>query len=404
MMYVPLLLFLLLLLLNDDCIILGNCDNNLNDDDDSHNPNVVLLSENTNITILGLGSMGMSIVKCLVSSTQTTTTPITVHAWNRGEKKREHLKSLSLNNVHVHDNMNDAIQSSNIILTMIDDWNGTSIMMYESIINNNNPHIWSSSSSLDHNMNHNKKTLILFSTYTPHDIQRFHNMVSQYVNVWGGAIIGVPQTICTPNAFVLSSSSSNIDDDSVENDISNSTIMIDHHQIIKNIILNKLGTYIHFNNNIGLASLANIGLIQTITFGIVGHELIQLVFKQYNNTSTTDSSNMIINNDFIEIYNNLMIQIVPKYMTMLLPLVSKGITYVPIQTFYNVMKMHYIFMMELNINIHNTYLHGYIESLHKQIITHSNNNNNEKMGPANWIQSATIQNLDNNNDVNNDEL
>lgn len=375
---------IIFLLFTNPCLLLVKCDvsdrqNELpvnldNSTISNHND-----MHNANVTILGLGSMGMAIVKCLASKSS-----MIIHAWNRGDEKRQQLQSLAYHNVHVHDNINNAIQSSNIIVTMIDDWNGTTNMMYESMNDmsnsSNNDLVWSTTSSGNNDMIHKFKTLVLFSTYTPHDIKTFQRLVERFVHVWGGAIVGVPQTIGTPLAFILSSSSSDDDHNITSSSSANQNTMIIN-------MLNQLGTHVHFEGDIGLASLANIALIQTITFGIAGHELVQLLLQQYNHTNGIVKYEL-----FMESYNSFVIQIVPKYITMLLPLISKGQSYVPMKTFYHVTKMHYQFMDEIGIMISDTYLHGYIQSLEKHMTNHKNRNNDDetqqKMGPAHWIRSA----------------
>lgn len=309
------------------------------------------------VTILGLGGMGMAVVKCIASSSS-----VQVHAWNRGAAKRQALKEMELSNVYVHESMADAIQSSNIVMTMIDDWEGTVQMIRESSkTTSEDGDIWKISTEEGKKTGTREKILLLFSTYSPKDIQDFYQKSGNATgSTMGGAIVGVPQTICSPKAFILSSG-----------DQSNQEV---------NELLDTLGTHVSFVGDSGLAPLANIALIQTITFGIAGHEMSQLLFQKYPG----------VNDDFVQKYNSFVTQVVPTYIGMLMPLISKGIPYVPAKTFLNVMNLHMKFMIDLGIS-DDTYLSGYIKYL--QRVTEETSN--DKYGPADWIRHAVVTSTSN---------
>jgi 3-hydroxyisobutyrate dehydrogenase-like beta-hydroxyacid dehydrogenase len=310
------------------------------------NSAVPLTNEPIKVSIIGLGSMGMAVVKCLALGPNL----IKIHAWNRGDAKRKTLQEHKYFNVHVHQNAETAIAAGDIILTMIDDWNGTVKLLQEE-----NIAVWKSKPY------RKQKTLILFSTYSPTDLQQFHKTsseIAKLVNVVGGAIVGVPQTICSPKAYILSSISG-----------------MDNVDPSDKLVLDTLGTHVQFTGSNGLASLANIALLQGITFGIVGYEMTQLLFQQYK-----------VNEEFQQQYNTFATQIIPTYISMLVPLISKGITYVPASTFRNVMKLHLQFMEDIGIK-NDTYLGAYVHYLNVLI---DNESTGREVGPAKWIDYATI--------------
>jgi hypothetical protein len=274
--------------------------------------------------------MGTAVVKCLSSN------DVQVHAWNRGVEKREAVKDVAT----VYETAAAAVQASNLTLILIDDWEGT-----VKLINDIDRQIWKD------------KTVVLFSTYTPTDIQKIQTDIfdDESTVLVGGAIVGVPQTICSEKALILTSA-----------DIP---------------VLNTVGRTVSFTGDVGLAALANMALILVITFGIAGQELAHLIIQQYG-----------ANDQFIQTYAPLSAEIGPDYAKMLLPMVSKAIStkeygrsYVPAGVFRRVLQMHSAFMDDLGI-ADDTFLSTYLRYLEKVP--------NDKDGPAAWIEQAVVHGED----------
>jgi len=286
------------------------------------------------VTILGLGQMGAAVLQCLVEAGHP------VHAWNRGERKRQAVADIAT----VHASATSAVQASTTTLILIDDWNGTVQLL--------NDIDWGSSSSSE---TVEPKQVVVFSTYTPTNIQKVllqQTTTANNVNIIGGAIVGVPQTICTPQALLLTSSPVPV--------------------------LEPVGRTVAFSGrDVGLAALANMALILVITFGVAGQELALLIIRQYPG----------MDQHFLDTYIPLAVEIGPAYTKMLLPAVSKAATtreyersYVPVGVFRKVLRMHATFMEELGIK-DDTFLASYLRYL-EQVA-------NEKHGPVAWTELAT---------------
>ena len=284
------------------------------------------LSDNgEDVTVLGLGSMGRAFVECLVKSDGTT-----VHAWNRGVEKRESVRDIA----NIYETAELAVKASNVTLILIDDWEGMT-----KLIQNIDQTVWEG------------KEVVLFSTYTPTDILKLQeDYFSRSANILvGGAVVGVPQTICTPMALVL-----------LSQDIP---------------VLRTIGRVEIFPGNVGFAALVNMALILVITFGIAGQELAHLILQRYG-----------VSEEFLQLYIPLSAEIGPDYTKMLLPMASNAIatkeyekSYVPVGVFRHVLEMHATFMKDLDIK-DDTFLASYLSYLKKV--------SNSKFGPAAWVEEA----------------
>lgn len=280
------------------------------------------------ITVLGLGKLGVAVVKCLAEGEN-----VTIHAWNRGVEKRKAVKDMAT----VHETAESAVQASSLTLIMIDEWDGV-----VQLIKDMGKKIWKD------------RTVVLFSTYTPTDIQKLQEgyLYDAAGTLVGGAIVGVPQTICSPRALILTSA---------------------HVPSLR-----KIGRNEAFLGDVGFAALANMAMILVITFGLAGQELAHLIIDRYG-----------ANEKFLEIFAPLAVEVAPVYTQMLLPMVSKSITtkqyersYVPVGTFRRVLQMHANFMKDLGI-ADDTFLASYLRYLGKvQDVT---------FGPAAWIEQAVVK-------------
>lgn len=277
----------------------------------------------SSVTVLGLGYMGTAVLRCLAKN------GVQVHAWNRGAEKREAVRDVAT----VHQTAAAAVQASNVTLVLIDDWEGS-----VKLIRDMDKLMWKN------------RTIILFSTYTPTDIQKLQaDFFDESGTLVGGAIVGVPQTICTNKALILTTADFPV--------------------------LNAAGRTVSFEGSVGLAALANMALILVITFGVAGQELAHLIIEKFG-----------VDEQFLEIYAPLSAEIGPDYLKMLLPMVSKSITtkeyersYVPVGVFQRVLQMHATFMDGLGI-ADDTFLAAYLQYLDRVP--------NKKFGPASWIEQA----------------
>jgi hypothetical protein len=187
------------------------------------------------------------------------------------------------------------------------------------------------------------KQIVVFSTYTPSDIEsvRIDGLI-------GGAVVGVPQTVCTHQTLVVTSSP-------VE-------------------ALDAVGRTVALEGNrSGLASLINMCLIWTIHFGIAGHELAHLALQRYGATDTV-----------VETYSELAVSVGTKLMAQLLPAVSSSFRqddyaakYVPVGVLRRVCAMEIAYLKN-SLEITNTFRDAYLESLEKVP--------NERDGPVAWTQ------------------
>jgi len=313
------------------------------------------------VTVLGLGKMGTAVVQCLVASSSSSSTEdgdeqqqrqVQVHAWNRGAAKRRAVSDIAT----VHETAQEAVNHSNTTLILIDDWPGTVQLLRELS--------W-----------RDDQTVVVFSTYTPTDIQSVQRelFVSNNNNnngdkstkptLIGGAIVGVPQTICSPQALILTSA-----------DVP---------------LLHTVGRTVAFaGSDVGLAALANMALILVITFGVAGQELALLMVRQYHENDD-DANDAQQQHDFLDLYVPLAAEIGPAYTKMLLPAVSKAMrtgdyerSYVPVGVFRKVLHMHATFLQHLGV-AEDTFLASYLQYLDRIV--------NEKHGPAAWTELAIVE-------------
>jgi hypothetical protein len=297
------------------------------------------------VAVLGLGGMGMAVLRCLSaasssgSSSSKGAAPV-VHAWNRGQGKRQQAQQeLDDGAVVIHETAQGAVDAANVILVLIDDWDGIVALLSDPLAIDN-------------------KTVVIFSTYTPTDIAALHLGGSGGTLVVGGAVVGVPQTICTDRATILLS-----------------------HDVPA---IAGIGTSVVLpGNHAGTAALANMALIQVITFGVAGQELAYLMLRAYFETKIPDERTAA--SDFYSVYSRISSEIGPAYTGMLLPSVSRAVvtgdygkSYVPCGVFRKVLKMHVAFL-EGTLGLSGTFLNAYLASLDRVP--------NGGDGPVAWIET-----------------
>lgn len=195
------------------------------------------------ITLIGLGIMGRAVAQCYSNKGYK------VHAWNRGKRNRDLTEAMNLQNVVIYDDPNEAIKESNLVLMMVlaDQMLATA----ESVIKSINKEMWKG------------KTLVQFTSHEPFAIKAQEElMTSLQANLIGGAMMAVPTNVGTNGIFLVSST----DPDLLEENIP---------------ALEALGTVVQLEGDTGLASLADIGLLQALQFGLAGNELSCYVFQRY---------------------------------------------------------------------------------------------------------------------------
>jgi len=197
------------------------------------------------IALIGLGIMGRAVAQSYSNKGYK------VHAWNRGKVNREKTKSLNLENVIIYDDPNQAVEQSNLVLMMVmaDEMLATA----ESIIKSIDKLTWKG------------KTLVQFTSHEPFAIHAQEELLTTQLqaNLIGGAMMAVPTTVGTEAGIFLVSSR-------------------DPALVNKNLTtLQVLGTVVPFEGDTALASLADIGLLQALQFGLAGNELSCLIFQRY---------------------------------------------------------------------------------------------------------------------------
>jgi NAD binding domain of 6-phosphogluconate dehydrogenase len=309
---------------------------------------VITSSPYGDVTVLGLGGMGTAVAKCLAATRS-------VHVWNRS--RPSNMQDLSATTLHA--SLAAAVENATTILVVIDNWEGAKevtriVDNVFSLNGKNEAHVDIDDVDIDAAFT-TKPTVMVFSTYTPDEIQEFEaSGAASNVNLVGGAIVGVPATICSKSSVVFLSSSPS----SASSSISYS----------KELVVDPLGTVISIDDikdtnpssvNVGSASLLNIALILTITFGLAGSELAHLMLQR----AATDRSVM-------GVYSQLARDVAIPYTAMLLPLVSESFaeesflaTYVPAMTLHALFRKvcHYIHE-SLGIS-DETFLDTYVASL-----------------------------------------
>mmetsp|Transcript_13286 Transcript_13286/g.18821 ORF Transcript_13286/g.18821 Transcript_13286/m.18821 type:complete len:398 (-) Transcript_13286:298-1491(-) len=321
---------------------------------------------NKHVTVLGLGDMGKAIVKCYSKHGYI------VHAWNRSEKNRQIVQDLHLPGVHVYDDLSAALlakteefsdsNNNNIVLMNIDA--GSHLSIPQSLITKqtDGAALWEN------------KILVQFSSHTPTDAVAHQELISSFKgHLVAGALVAVPETICSTSATILVSSSDN--DEINESKSTSSLALLEETQGT----LEHLGNLVQFTENVGLASLANMAIIQALTFGVAGHEMAHLIMEQYG-----------VSDEFRSKYLELVTTVITSYVPMLYGVVSKSIStklyqqysYVPSKDFLRLLEMHQTFIVnDMNI-APDTYLEGYIRYLRKVA---------DPLGsPSAWVDSAMV--------------
>jgi len=228
------------------------------------------------IGVVGLGLMGKAIVECYASQPH-----FQVHAWNRGESRRRQVRDLNIDNVKVHDTLEDFLAATEDIVIMAI-FGGEDLQNANALLRQSN--LWKG------------KTLVQYSAHEPTSAQE-HNKLVSFVGgeLIAGAMMAVPSWICHEGTFFVSSTNTSTLDKVMP-------------------VLKPMGTIVRFDEDIGLASLADIGILQTLHFGVTGHEMAHLLMERYGASKK-----------FREQFVDLTAKIAPPFLKETALQVSKGI-------------------------------------------------------------------------------
>ena len=196
------------------------------------------------VGVVGLGQMGQSIVQCYDQQGYQ------VHAWNRGEARRQQVKDLGLQNVQVHDELEEVLASTDLVIMAI--WGGVDLQNAQELIQSIPAKSWKG------------KTLMQYSAHDPLSAKKHEKFLhSLGANLIAGSMMAEPREVCGKGGmfFVASTDSAKLKEFAPT--------------------LAKMGPLTEFEGDVGLASLADIGLLQSVYFGISGLEMAFLLMQQY---------------------------------------------------------------------------------------------------------------------------
>lgn len=280
-----------------------------------------LAKEEHAITVLGLGGMGQAVAKCFASKGYQ------VHAWNRGEENRDKVRGVA--NITVHDDLQDAVEASDLIaMIVVADRN---LKAATSIIESISKESWKN------------KTLIQYSTHEPTSILAQEKLMESLgAKLIGGAIVAVPHIVCSSKGSYLVSST---DDELVEETLP---------------VLDTLGPVTVYDGNVGYAALAYLGLIQSLQFGLAGHELSLLLMKRYGAPRK-----------LVEQYLELVQTSIPTYFIRFSGLATKAVlendyqslskTFLPSDAYLEILEMQAYFCEQMGVVLEDTYLDQYLK-------------------------------------------
>lgn len=198
----------------------------------------------TTVGVVGLGQMGQAIVQCYDSH------KVQVHAWNRGEERRQQVQALNLENAQVHETLEDVLESADLIIMAIAAGDG--LQNAETLIKSVPASLWKG------------KTLMQFSAHEPTSAKTHEAFVrSLGADLIAGAMLAVPEDVCGDGGLFLVAST----DASV---LQQATP-----------VLEMMGPLSPFTDDVGLASLADIGVLQSTYFGVTGFEMTYKSMERY---------------------------------------------------------------------------------------------------------------------------
>jgi hypothetical protein len=359
------------------------------------------------IAVLGLGRMGTAVARCLAGGEkqeeeddQAVLRPAAkgrsvravVHAWNRSPPR--HLTDNDPSKtILLHSTLEYAVgnATTGMVLVVIDDWTGARQVTSHVARYIAEREELEREGARPTTTTTTTTTVVVFSTYTPDEMQDLFDALSSSslsssqsspshtMNLVGGAIVGIPETICSTATLVLLSASSSSTGQAVKTllDPLGTVVSIDADDVEEedpspSSSSSPLSN--HNNNNVGSASLLNIALILTITFGLAGSELALLMIQSAASTNNSNNRNDRPTSSFsslLDVYDQLARDVAVSYIRLLLPLVSTAFrdgsfraTYVPAPTLHGLLyKVCRYLHASLGVSSNDTFLDAYVASL-----------------------------------------
>ena len=196
------------------------------------------------VGVVGLGQMGVAIVQCYDSH------EVEVHAWNRGEQRRQDVKDLHLKHVQVHDTLEEVLASTDLVIMAV--VGGEDLENAEALIKSVPASLWK------------EKTLMQYSAHEPLSARKHKEFIDSLgANLIAGAMLAMPEDVCGDEGLYM--------------------VATEHASVLEKATptLEKMGQLVPFEDDVGLASLADIGVLQSVYFGITGFELTYLLLERY---------------------------------------------------------------------------------------------------------------------------
>lgn len=289
------------------------------------------------VGVVGLGQMGKAIVECYASHGYQ------VHAWNRGKEKAQVVKDLGLENVKVHDKLEEVLSSTDLVIMAI--LGGEDLKTAEAVVKSVPKKSWKG------------KTLMQYSAHEPTSANSFDKTIQSLgAKHIAGAMLAMPEDICHEGVMIIASKELST---------------IDKHRST----LEKMGPLVELEEDVGLASLVDIGVLQTVYFGIMGHEMTHLMIERYGAPKW-----------FEERYLKIVTEVGPAW----LPVICKQVSHVittkkwkesidSVELIVDVFQVHLAFFEKMGI-VSDTYLHFYLKYVNKVA--------DKKDACSRWIEHA----------------
>jgi predicted dinucleotide-binding enzyme len=310
------------------------------------------------ISLLGMGGMGKAIANCFMKHGYH------VHAWNRTPKKEEWEYP---DRLIVHATAHEAIASSDVTFVVI----------------NSAPKLQTVRELLvdDTDILLEGKTIVNMVNHDPYSAKELDVMIrSKGASFVAALMFGVPETVCSPVSHLLVSTSSHQNDS--DNDVVSS--------------LHVLGQTHEFTgvNDVGLASVVYLCLVQSLYFGLAGYELSQLILQKYMaSTANPSPRTSDFSEDISQNYQKLATTLLSSYIPAFLPIISNTInkqqwfkSYVPAAAVVDMFALHDEVFERLHL-FEDNYHATYVKYLQKTIETaRKNGENSDAIGVSAVVQ------------------
>jgi len=288
-------------------------------------------SATKSVTVLGLGMMGKAMSECFASRGYQ------VHAWNRGEAKRTAMRDAAVDGVTVYDDARQAVEASDTVVVMFA--SEPNLKSVRDFVESLPDTVWKKDG----------KALVNFASQEPYAAKELEKLLESLgVEHVGGAMIAVPETICTEGSVVLTSAPDR------------------SQQALERVTptLQALGRLETFEGDVGYGSLVDIALIQTLFFGMTGYELSLLFLEKYG-----------VPQSIIDRFVDLSIELFPLYFPHFFRVVGDAIinrnwktSYMTTEAMVQVLEMHGDFLKKIGIaddGVYNSAYLKHIKKLHK---------------------------------------